>query len=469
MDGLVMGTLIRIAVIGHTNAGKTSLLRTLTRRRGFGEVSDRPGTTRHVESIDLQIGDTLTLQFLDTPGLEDPVELLESLGRRPPQLTPPAWIRAFLQTADAADRFEQEAKVLRSLLDVEAALFVIDCREPVVAKFRSEVELLASCGKPVLPVLNFVVEGARREAAWLALLSDYSLHAVARFDAVAPYAGAERRLYNSLQTILASREDELQEVAEYLESERLARQEASWLVIAETLVDVCASRLTLERAEWEDPARKAQRMVSFREAVLARARRGVQELLSVHAFSPEEADIGMLPWLDGRWESDVFDPETLRDAAKRLGTGAAVGAALGLVADVALAGVSLGAGLATGAALGGAASQGFGVLARRLTNLVQGRVDLSAEDAVVLVLADRLVALVGALETRGHAASRRVELGPDVPRPDRLRAILAPLRPARAHPEWVGATMSARTTTVEAVSHALRTIQADEAAPAKRE
>ncbi|WP_200870248.1 GTPase, partial [Pseudomonas aeruginosa] len=38
-----------LAVVGHTNTGKTSLLRTLTRDRGFGEVSHRPSTTRHVE------------------------------------------------------------------------------------------------------------------------------------------------------------------------------------------------------------------------------------------------------------------------------------------------------------------------------------------------------------------------------------------------------------------------------------
>ena len=47
---------LRIAVVGHTNAGKTSLLRTLTRRAAFGEVSDRPGVTRHVERIDLPEG-----------------------------------------------------------------------------------------------------------------------------------------------------------------------------------------------------------------------------------------------------------------------------------------------------------------------------------------------------------------------------------------------------------------------------
>ena len=46
---------LHIAVVGHTNAGKTSLLRTLTRQVAFGEVSDRPGTTRHAESIELRV------------------------------------------------------------------------------------------------------------------------------------------------------------------------------------------------------------------------------------------------------------------------------------------------------------------------------------------------------------------------------------------------------------------------------
>ena len=40
---------IQVAVVGHTNTGKTSLLRTLTRNAEFGEISSRPGTTRHVE------------------------------------------------------------------------------------------------------------------------------------------------------------------------------------------------------------------------------------------------------------------------------------------------------------------------------------------------------------------------------------------------------------------------------------
>ena len=62
---------LRIAIVGHTNAGKTSLLRTLARNVDFGEISDRPGTTRHAETIDLRLDGQGAVRFIDTPGLED--------------------------------------------------------------------------------------------------------------------------------------------------------------------------------------------------------------------------------------------------------------------------------------------------------------------------------------------------------------------------------------------------------------
>ena len=459
---------IAIAVVGHTNAGKTSLLRTLTRRSGFGEVSDRPGTTRHVESVDLRIDGRPAVRLLDTPGLEDPVGLLAALGPLRADMTPPQRIRAFLQSADARGRFEQEAKVLRALLDVDAALFVVDCREPVVAKFRCEVEILAACGKPVLPVLNFVRDEAAREATWQALLSDFALHALVRFDAVAPYAGAEQRLYRDLRTLLPSRDAELNAMTEFLEAERLARQEGSLRVIAETLVDVVAARVTLERDEAAEAGRKAKALAALRTDTLRRAQRGVQELLQVHAFRPDEADLRLLPWLDGRWESDLFDAETLLDAGKKLGTGAAVGASIGLAADAALAGLSLGTGAAIGAVLGGAASQGFGLMGRRLRNYALGREELSIEDAVVVAIARRLLALLAILEARGHAASAKVDLdtaATAAPADGGLEPLLKALRPARSHPEWEQAESPSRTATLEAAMRTLRTAAACTAAP----
>ncbi len=426
---------LAIAVVGHTNAGKTSLLRTLTRRRDFGEVSDRPGTTRHVESVDLAIDGRAALRFFDTPGLEDPTGLLAALGPLRADMTPPQRIRAFLETRAAREDFEQEAKVLRALLDIDAALFVIDCREPVVAKFRCEVEILASCGKPVLPVLNFVRDPLSREAQWSALLADFALHAQARFDAVAPFEGGQAQLYASLQALLPQRQAVLQQVAGFLERERAERHEAGLRLIADALLSLAALRVTLSREE-ASSALKAQIVERFRADVLRRARRAVQSLLDVHAFAHDDAELALLPWLDGRWAADLFHPETLRDAGVRLGKGAAIGAGIGLAADVALAGLSLGSAAALGATIGGAASQGFGTLGRRVADALQGREALSLEDAVVMVVAQRLLVLHASLSARGHAAHGRVDLERAALPVERLQPLLRAVQPARAHPQW---------------------------------
>src|SRR5687767_10809140 len=59
---------INLSLVSHTNVGKTTLMRTLT-RQDIGEVADRPHVTEEAEShvlIDTPEGDRLLLW--DTPG-----------------------------------------------------------------------------------------------------------------------------------------------------------------------------------------------------------------------------------------------------------------------------------------------------------------------------------------------------------------------------------------------------------------
>ena len=185
-------------------------------------------------------------------------------------------------------------------------------------------------------------------------------------------------------------------------------------------------------------------MRAFQADVLKRGRKAVDELLAVFAFRPDDAELENLPGLQGRWEDDLFNPEVLMEAGKKLGLGAMVGAGLGVVADVALAGLSFGAATTLGATLGGLASQGWRPLWRKLENRMQGVQELTLEDTVLVVLADQLLLLLQALEHRGHAAMDKVHyLDQTEPEQDRSLAerlfpVLRALTPARGHPEWEG-------------------------------
>lgn len=426
---------LRLAIVGHTNAGKTSLLRTLTRNVDFGEVSDRPGTTRHAEAIDLRLDGVVAVRFIDTPGLEDSVALLEYLGTLEADSRPER-VRAFLRGPEARATFEQEAKMLRALMEqADAAMIVIDTREPVLPKYRAEIEILSACAKPIMPVLNFVRYLNTRLDDWHQVLLESGLHARVEFDVVAPFNGSERQLYADLGTLLPTRRQQLNAIVDALAQQARERRLAACRVVASTLIDVAAMRRALPAEEFADELRQKAFVREFQEAVRRHARRAVDDLLTVFAFRADDAELAELPQLDGRWEDDLFNPELLKQAGKRLGLGAMIGAGIGVVADVAMAGLSLGAATTLGATIGGAASGGWRPLWRKLENRLSGVQELTVEDPVLLLLADHLLDLAQALAQRGHAATDKLRVT-DGQVDEGLGSVVRALGAARGHPDW---------------------------------
>ncbi len=327
-----------LAVVGHTNTGKTSLLRTLTRDRGFGEVSHRPSTTRHVEGARLSVDGEALLELYDTPGLEDAIALLDyldALERPGERLDGPERMARLLDSNEARGRFEQEAKVVRQLLASDAGLYVIDAREPVLAKYRDELAVLAGCGRPLLPVLNFVASPQHREEEWRAALARLGLHALVRFDSVAPPLDGERRLYESLALLLERARPQLDRLIADHETQAAARLRAGQRLIAELLVDVAACRrLVPGGSAVQEATRDLHQQVRKREQAC------VEALLRLYAFARDDARAADLPLLDGRWGDDLFNPETLRQLGIRLGGGVAAGAAAGAGIDLLVGGVT---------------------------------------------------------------------------------------------------------------------------------
>ncbi|TLP61940.1 MULTISPECIES: GTPase/DUF3482 domain-containing protein [Pseudomonas] len=425
---------LKLAVVGHTNVGKTSLLRTLTRDVGFGEVSHRPSTTRHVEGARLSVDGQPLLELYDTPGLEDAIALLDYLERleRPGErLDGPARLERFLQGSEARQRFEQEAKVLRQLLASDAGLYVIDAREPVLAKYRDELQVLAGCGKPLLPVLNFVASPSHREVQWRETLARLGLHALVRFDSVAPPEDGERRLYESLALLLEQARPALQRLIDDQQAQRLDRQRSGKRLIAELLLDCAACRRSVET----EPGAEARAIEALRQDVRQREQRCVEALLKLYAFRREDANAADLPLLDGRWGDDLFNPETLKLLGVRLGSGVAAGAAAGAGVDLLVGGLTLGAAALAGAIAGGAlqTARNYGA---RLMGKLKGQRELTVDDTVLRLLALRQQQLMVALDSRGHAAQDSIRLAIPDEKAWREGKLPDALGKARAHPQW---------------------------------
>ncbi len=429
---------VRVAVVGHTNTGKTSLLRTLTRDVTFGEVSDRPATTRHVEGVAVLVNGQPAMELYDTPGLEDSIGMLEHLdrladGRRIDGID---LVKQFLESDVSRTTYSQEAKSLRQVIDGDIALYVIDARDRVLAKHRDELEILARCATPVVPVLNFTASADARTAQWREHMSRANMHAVAEFDTVVIDDLGEQRLYEKMRSLLDSRAATLDALIAQGTRRRDNLVRGSAELVADLLIDA-ASFVAVVPVD-DEPAMAAA-LDNLRHLIREREQRCVRQLLELHRFRAEDCNTEAMPLEDGRWGLDLFSPEAARYFGINTGSGVAAGVAVGLLVDAMSAGITLGAATATGAAIGGLLGAGRSH-ARRLLDRARGRTELRCDDTAVRLLAVRQLALARALLGRGHAAQKPVQLGKFTSATRSLATAVArlpaPLRRARVHARW---------------------------------
>ena len=402
---------LKLAVVGHTNTGKTSLLRTLTRNPDFGKVDDQPGTTRHVEGTRLLIDDRPVVELFDTPGLEDSMALLDYLDQiaeRSQRLDGPDRIRRFLDSPESKRRFEQEARVLNKLLACDAGLYVVDARDPVLGKHKDELALLASCGRPLLPVLNFIHSQGERSDAWRETLARLGLHASVEFDTVAPALDGEDQLYGKLALLMDAHAPLLAALRRDVAEQRVVRRKDAARLIAELLVDAAAWHLGC--APDDESVRQATD--TLRRKIRKREADCVKALLKRYNFRSADFPQHTLPLQGERWGMDLFHPQALKDAGLHVGKGIAAGAMAGVTVDIFTAGLSMGAAALAGAALGGL-WQGADQLGKRIMGRLKGYRELSVDDAVLRLLRIRQVRLALALERRGHAAQTPIVLAAD--------------------------------------------------------
>lgn len=394
-----------IAVVGHTNTGKTSLIRTLLRNSEFGQVQDSAGTTRHVEAAQLAINGQAMIELRDTPGLEDSIalqSLLQTLeaagfsGRR--------CLQQLIDEEHQHVEFEQEIKVLKQAMTCDALLYVVDCRDDVFEKYRHEIQSLSLASRPILPVLNFVHTKDSQVDLWRDALAELRLHALVEFDTVAFDFTAENRLYQKLQTLLEPSYDLLQSLLEHRAVQWQQVRSACETEVAKLMLNV-AGKINI--TDHQEDAEK--QLMELRDFTREQEQDCLKSLLNILEFSDLAVDFPDLPVSNGRWTIDLFAPETLKAFGLDTASAAATGAAIGAGVDLLLAGLSLGTGTLAGAAIGATWQTGrrYG---RNLLTKLKGQSTACVDDTTLTLLLLRQIWLLRTLFGRGHAAQESLHL-----------------------------------------------------------
>lgn len=424
---------LSVAVVGHANAGKTSLMRTLLRDSEFGEVADQAGTTRHVEGSALTIDDSNSLVLFDTPGLEDSMRLLHILSSYFEEQSVDGIERLHHFLAHLSDypELDQEAKVLRALLNNDLIFYVIDLREPVLGKYRDELQILSYSAKPIIPVLNFTQQGAANIAEWKNQLARLNFHAFVTFDNVLFKFADELKIYRKMQSLLAEKEELLQQFIEQRQQQWGERFYAARLIVAELFVESACLRYQANNTgqEIEKATLKLQEVVRKAEG------RSVRRLLDLYQFRKEDLEKSHLPVEQGGWQLDLFSADNLQEFGIKLTGNIAKGAGVGVAIDLAAAGMTFGIATVTG----GIAGALWGVKQRYYDEIqakIKGARYICLNDVTLQVLWLRQKKLLTLLQKRGHASFSKIDYQVAETVNELPKNWSKWLRRLRSHPNW---------------------------------
>jgi len=409
---------VTLSLISHTNAGKTTLARTLL-KRDVGEVRDAAHVTLYNEEHTLITDGDTRLVLWDTPGFGDSSRLFKRLQRVD---RPMIWF--FSQIWDRmTDRplwcAQQALKNVREEADV--VLYLVNASESLVggAFVAHEMEILGWIGKPVVVLLNQT--GAPRppdeEAAELRVWREHlgkfaSVKELLNLDAFTRCWVQEGALMEKLASVLPEHkhasftklqaawvrrnEEVFVSSIRVLANQLTANALDGVTVKPETLVQ----KLGFNRGELEAEWSAARQKLS--ESLASRAEQGMNELIHLHSLEgTEDHDEAMTAARE-----NFTEPLHVEAALWSALSGVATGALAGLVVDLKAGGLTFGGGALLGG-LGGGLSAYALIKSYSLTRGDDNKLHWSREHFREQVKLALLAYLAVAHFGRGRGAWRR--------------------------------------------------------------
>ena len=394
---------ITLSLISHTNAGKTTLARTLL-AQDVGEVRDAAHvTTEATEYTLIETADGDRLALWDTPGFGDSARLARRLAQ---ESKPIVWFLAQMW-----DRFRDRAfflsqQAVRNVRDrADVVLYLVNASEhPADAGYLApELAVLEWMQKPVLVLLNQTgpleapparpaerprpASGERGDddlTRWRTALADRPLvRDVIAFDAFARCWVQEFTLFAAIGPLLSA--DHAAPFARLVaawRSRRFDQLDRSMRALAAAIASAACTRVAVPRTAMlrklgsalgvgDDPASRdaARAMTQLAQRASTDLRTATDEIIALYGLSGRAA-----AEVEAHIEADIAREGPLDEGKAAAMGGVVSGALAGLAADLATGGLTLGAGMLTGAVVGALGGAGFA----RALNVARGQ----SEDVV---------------------------------------------------------------------------------------
>ncbi len=457
---------VELALVSHTNSGKTTLARTLL-GRDVGEVRDAPHVTELAEPyllLETPSGDALRLW--DTPGFGDSARLVQRLRM---DGNPIGWLLREVWDRHRDRPFwcsQQAVRAARTSSDV--VLYLVNAAEqPRDAGYlASEIQVLRWIDKPVLVLLNQVgpprprADDAAEQERWRSHVAGLGLACdVLTLDAFARCWVQEGTLLAAVSTRLApEKRDGFARMQSEWAARNVERFESCMQVLAEQMAAAAhdaetidepaasiGSRMLVTLGLRKDDDARSRAMAALAARLDASVKAATDRMIAISGL-----DGGTTETILKRVQEAYATQEPIAEGRAALFGGVLTGAITGLKADLATGGLSMGAGLLVGAVLGGLGGAGIARGINKLTGSERARLSWPDDFLDGLVRASVLRYLAVAHYGRGRG--QFVEGEAPAHWHDEVQTQLAARRDA-LHDLWSSARADSR---LDATVHALK-------------
>jgi hypothetical protein len=335
-------------IAGQPNEGKTTVVATLTEDEK-ARIGPIPGTTRELKTYTVKVDGEPKLILYDTPGFENPGELLEWFRTHASRHENPA--EAFLAVADHRQDYPFDCEILKPIAERAAVIHVVNPGREPRPEDAFEAEIFRLCKVPRIGVMNRRSDGTDHREKWVRLMSS-EMNTWREFNACKATFADRLELLEAFTIVVPEWDRQMKDVTRLLSEQWSARLSATALVIIQTLRDAVIIDVS-EVCESHDQEKVAK------ERAAARVRSMVVDL--EHGFRSKVRETyhhGKDHWTPGdNLEFDLFDKKAwqIMGFSKKAVVAASIvaGSGVGTWVDIATGGGTIGIGALVGGAVGG--------------------------------------------------------------------------------------------------------------------
>jgi len=339
---------LRFAIVGHPNEGKSSVVSTLAEDDTV-PVGPLPGETRTCHSYPVIIDGRTVVEFIDTPGFQNPrhtLAWLEEYGASDERA-----VRAFRESHRGLPAYQHECQLLKPIEEGAGIIYVVDGSRPLRQTDLAEMEILRRTGCPRLAIINSKEPDEEYLDEWKAAFRRH-FNSVRVFNAHHANYAQRMALLETLKSIDQDWQPAMEQVIAAFRDDWERRVAATAALIGELLEMSIGHVALADCSEGDDKGREEHLKERFRNELSDMERRfhqRIRKLFKHNIFQYEPSSRSAL-------QQDLFSERVWRvlglDRTQLMWAAALAGGTGGAGLDVLFSGISAGVFTAGGALLG---------------------------------------------------------------------------------------------------------------------